>query len=108
MTEVAVVGIGGWGKNLARNYFELAEANLRYVCDLDADKLERAKVLYPGVITTNKFDDLLADRAGDRGETARRAGDRPARAPTTATPNSNSAVAHAPAAGTSAAASPAA
>ena len=46
MTEVAVVGIGGWGKNLARNYFELPDANLRYVCDLDSEKLKQAKIKY--------------------------------------------------------------
>ena len=61
MIEIAVVGIGGWGKNLARNYFQLPNANLRYVCDLDPDKLENAKVQYPGARTTNRFDDLLAD-----------------------------------------------
>ena len=43
MIEVGVVGVGGWGKNLARNYFQLAETNLRYVCDLDEDKLAVAR-----------------------------------------------------------------
>ena len=42
MVEIAVVGIGGWGKNLARNYAQIPEANLRYVCDLDQAKLDQA------------------------------------------------------------------
>jgi predicted dehydrogenase len=61
MIEVAVVGVGGWGKNLARNYFQIAEANLRYVCDLDEKKLEAAREQYPGVSTTNSFDEMLKD-----------------------------------------------
>lgn len=63
MIEVAVVGVGGWGKNLARNYFQIPEANLRYICDLDEGKLAVAKTQYPGVRTTTSFDDLLQDDA---------------------------------------------
>jgi len=61
MIEVAVAGIGGWGKNLARNYFQISDANLRFVCDLDEDKLGAARVQYPGAITTSRFEDLLED-----------------------------------------------
>ena len=61
MIEVAVVGVGGWGKNLARNYYQLPEANLRYICDLDPEKLVSIKRQYPGAQTTNSFDDVLAD-----------------------------------------------
>lgn len=63
MIEIAVVGIGGWGKNLARNYFQMPDANLRYVCDLDSDKLASARLQYPGAEGTRQFDDLLADPA---------------------------------------------
>ena len=59
--EVAVVGIGGWGKNLARNYFQLPDANLRYVCDLDTGKLKNARVQYPGAIGTTSYDEVVAD-----------------------------------------------
>jgi predicted dehydrogenase len=61
MIEVGVVGIGGWGKNLARNYSQIAEANLRYVCDLDQAKLEQAKRQYPGTRLTSEFQQLLDD-----------------------------------------------
>jgi predicted dehydrogenase len=65
MSEVQVggVGIGGWGKNLARNYAQMAEANLRYVCDLDDGKLKSASKQYPGAKTTKRFEDLLEDEA---------------------------------------------
>lgn len=59
--NVAVVGVGGWGKNLARNYSEMASANLRYLCDLDQAKLDRMSAqMRPGKTTTN-YDDLLQD-----------------------------------------------
>jgi len=61
MIEVAVVGVGGWGKNLARNYYQLPEANLRYICDLDDDKLEAMRRPYPGVATTKSYDEVLQD-----------------------------------------------
>lgn len=62
MIEVAVVGIGGWGKNLARNYSQLPEANLRYVCDLDQKKLDQAARQYPQAKLTRNFDELLDDK----------------------------------------------
>ncbi len=61
MVEVGVVGIGGWGKNLARNYSQIPDANLRYVCDLDQKKLDQSKKLYPGAKLTREYGELLAD-----------------------------------------------
>lgn len=61
MTTIAVVGAGGWGKNLIRNYFQIAEAELRYVCDLDEQKLKATENQYPGICTTNDFDEMLKD-----------------------------------------------
>jgi predicted dehydrogenase len=63
MVEVAVVGIGGWGKNLARNYGQIPDANLRYICDLDQAKLDQAARQYPGTRLTRSFDELLQDPA---------------------------------------------
>lgn len=59
--EVAVVGVGGWGKNLARNYAQIPEANLRYVCDLDIAKLENFQRQFPRVRITREFGELLED-----------------------------------------------
>jgi len=61
MIQVAVVGVGGWGKNLARNYFQIPDANLRYVCDLDEKKLEAIGAQCPGAEATMSFDDVIAD-----------------------------------------------
>lgn len=62
---VAVVGVGGWGKNLARNYFQMPNVDLRYVCDLDEKKLEDAVSQMPGTEVTRDFQVLLDDPALD-------------------------------------------
>jgi predicted dehydrogenase len=61
MVEIAVVGVGGWGKNLARNYSQIPEANLRYICDRDQKKLDASRKQYPGTKLTTEFSDLLND-----------------------------------------------
>jgi predicted dehydrogenase len=61
MLQVAVVGVGGWGKNLARNYYQIPECSLRYICDLDQKKLEQLRSQLPGTTPTTRFEDLLED-----------------------------------------------
>jgi predicted dehydrogenase len=61
MINVAVVGVGGWGKNLARTYYQTPECNLKYICDLDQQKLDRLRLQLPGTARTTHFEDLLED-----------------------------------------------
>ena len=61
MINIGVVGVGGWGKNLARNYYQIPDANLKYICDLDEKKLGQMSSLYPGTKTTKDFNDLIND-----------------------------------------------
>lgn len=61
MVTVAVVGVGGWGKNLARNYYEIPDAKLKYICDLDQRKLEALSRQLAGTELTTDFDVLLDD-----------------------------------------------
>ena len=65
MTEsaitVGVVGVGGWGKNLARNYSQIPEARLRYLCDLDEAKLRQLEGSFQPERITTRFEDLLDD-----------------------------------------------
>src|SRR4051812_979071 len=61
MIQVAVVGVGGWGKNLARNYSQNPNCSLKYICDLDEGKLNKMRWQLPGTAVTTRFDDLLED-----------------------------------------------
>jgi len=58
---IGVAGIGGWGKNLARNFDELPDADLRYVCDVDPGRLGQARRQHPTAQATPEFRLLLED-----------------------------------------------
>src|SRR5215468_1533168 len=57
--RVGVVGCGYWGRNLVRNFYELGA--LAAVCDMDEGRLEELRRSY-SVVTTNRYEDLLAMR----------------------------------------------
>ncbi len=58
---IAVVGAGYWGPNLIRNFASLPECRLAAVCDLDAGRLELVAQKHPGLRTTTRLADVLAD-----------------------------------------------
>jgi predicted dehydrogenase len=62
-TRIAQVGLGQWGKKLARNFDELAE--LAWLCDLDDDRRVESAQRYPSARLTGDLDDVLADEAVD-------------------------------------------
>jgi predicted dehydrogenase len=61
MTTVGVIGCGYWGPNLLRNFAENEGARLRWMCDLDAKRLEVLGRRYPSVETARDYKKLLAD-----------------------------------------------
>ena len=63
--NIAVVGLGHWGPNLARNFNALPDANLHTLCDMDAARLQRVGANYPAARKTNDFASILDDPAVD-------------------------------------------
>lgn len=59
--RVAVVGCGYWGPNLARNFHEIAEAELTACCDLDPRALSKMRLLYPTARVTDDFESICED-----------------------------------------------
>lgn len=57
MTNIGLVGAGGWGRNHARVLHELGR--LKVVCDLDPARRIDAETQY-GVTTTARFEDVLS------------------------------------------------
>ncbi len=55
--RVAVIGHGYWGKNLARNFFQLGA--LGAVCDADASRASAVAEQYPGVTFVSDSEALL-------------------------------------------------
>jgi len=58
---IAVIGCGYWGPNLIRNFAEEPRAQVGWVCDLDANKLEGVRRRYPSIRTTTRYEEVLAD-----------------------------------------------
>jgi len=61
MIQIAVVGVGGWGKNLARNYSQNPHCSLKYVCDLNETRLRQMQLHIPRTTVTTRISDLLED-----------------------------------------------
>ena len=59
MKNLAIAGIGAWGKNLLRNFYNLSAGRLVLVCDQDESRLAYAKANYVGVETTTSYDNIL-------------------------------------------------
>ena len=63
--NVAVVGAGYWGPNLARNFRASADWTLAGICDLDEARARRVADEVGGVPVTGRLDELRADPAVD-------------------------------------------
>ncbi|KHE93936.1 MAG: Gfo/Idh/MocA family oxidoreductase [Candidatus Scalindua rubra] len=56
---IGLVGLGYWGKNLLRNFYELGV--LHSACDADSNTLSEYKEKYPEINFTGSFEDLLSN-----------------------------------------------
>jgi predicted dehydrogenase len=56
---IGVVGCGYWGPNLIRNFYGLADCELKTICDLDIQRLNHLKSLYPKAEISTDFQDLI-------------------------------------------------
>ena len=57
--RIGQVGLGYWGRNLARNFDELAD--LRWLCDSSAERQQEFAQRYPGARVCGDFAEVLAD-----------------------------------------------
>jgi predicted dehydrogenase len=56
-----IVGLGYWGPNLLRGLVEQPSVDVRYICDLDQERLDSFSRRYPGAAPTSRYEDLLDD-----------------------------------------------
>jgi predicted dehydrogenase len=59
VTRLGQAGLGAWGKNLARNFDELAD--LVWLCDADESRRAEFATRYSKAQVTGDFDEMLAD-----------------------------------------------
>src|SRR6267142_5449846 len=64
-TNIGVIGCGYWGPNLLRNFAENEDAQLRWICDIDEDRLASMSRRYPMAQKTTAYDALVSDPALD-------------------------------------------
>ena len=64
-TNIGVIGCGYWGPNLLRNFAENEGAQLRWICDIDEDRLASMSRRYPMAQTTTDYRALVSDSALD-------------------------------------------
>jgi predicted dehydrogenase len=57
--SIGVVGLGYWGPNLARNFSQLQNSRVGALCDLDPERLEKLRRLFPGVPQFSDVKDML-------------------------------------------------
>jgi predicted dehydrogenase len=63
--NVGVIGCGYWGPNLLRNFAENEGAQLRWICDLDEQRLASMSRRYPMAQTTTDYRVVVNDPAVD-------------------------------------------
>ncbi|WEJ59321.1 Gfo/Idh/MocA family oxidoreductase [Devosia sp. FJ2-5-3] len=61
MIGIGVIGYGYWGPNLVRNFSDIPTVDLRWVCDLQTERLARLRSRYPAVQITEDMADVLND-----------------------------------------------
>jgi predicted dehydrogenase len=59
--RVAVVGLGYWGPNLLRVLGDSLDADIRWICDLDPERLGKYRRRHPGARVTTRIDRVLSD-----------------------------------------------
>jgi len=57
--KVGVIGSGYWGPNLIRNFSSLSNCEVKTIADLKVGRLEFIKTEFPGIETTDNYNDIL-------------------------------------------------
>jgi predicted dehydrogenase len=63
--NLGMVGLGGWGKNVAASFTSTPHCHVSYICDASAQTLTRQVSSNPQAIPTTSFDTILRDPAVD-------------------------------------------
>lgn len=59
--SIAIVGLGYWGPNLLRVLSDNPDVDVRWLCDMDSDRLAKYRRRAPSARATTRFDRILAD-----------------------------------------------
>ena len=66
MKNIGIIGFGYWGPNIAKNLFLNPKVNLKWVCDRNINRLEKAKIAYKSQVNYSQdSDEILNDSSLD-------------------------------------------
>ena len=63
--RINIIGLGQWGPNLIRNFFDSPRSLVGMICDVDDTRLHVLSTRFPGVHLTNDPDEATADPTAD-------------------------------------------
>jgi predicted dehydrogenase len=63
--RIGQIGLGAWGRNLLRTFYNLPGASVSTGCDTDPASLSRIAPVYPGVKWTEDSRDIIGDPSID-------------------------------------------
>ena len=64
-TTIGIIGCGYWGPNLLRNFAENEAAELRWMCDVDEQRLAMLGRRFPATTATSDYNRLFSDKGLD-------------------------------------------
>ena len=62
MINISIIGCGYWGPNLVRNFNQIENCNIKIICDLNDEKLQKMKKNYSFVKTTKDYREIFDDK----------------------------------------------
>tara|TARA_B110000483_G_C18180202_1_gene536696 strand:- start:959 stop:1966 length:1008 start_codon:yes stop_codon:yes gene_type:complete len=62
MIKIGIIGYGYWGKNLVRNFNNLASCEVKYVCENNILNAKKCSSLYPNISVVDNLNILLNDK----------------------------------------------
>jgi len=65
MINISQIGCGSWGPNLLRNFVQNNKCIVKTVVDVDDERLNYVKNLYPHIKISKNFEDIIKDDAID-------------------------------------------
>lgn len=59
--NIGQIGLGAWGRNLLRTFYNIPEARLKTGCDINSQQLSSLSGKFPGVTWTKDYSELVSD-----------------------------------------------
>jgi len=59
--KIGVIGCGYWGPNIIRNLSQISQVDVSYICDIDENKTNSIKKVYPNIRSVKDYREILKD-----------------------------------------------